>query len=208
MSTNLKRRLSAEEYLAIERDLPDRHEFYHGEMFAMSGASRGHNLINFNLAGLLRDALKDKKCEAYANEMRVKIPLTGAYTYPDVAATCEQPKFEDQHVDTLLNPQLIIEVLSDSTEAFDRGKKFEMYSSVGSLREYLLVAQKYPHISHFQRDDNADWTVRMVHGLDAAVEVASIGCTLRLADVYDKVEFPPIDEVDLPAGIIKPAGPR
>lgn len=208
MSTNPNRRLSAEAYLAIERDLSAKHEFHYGEMFAMGGASTKHNQITFNLAGILHAQLKDRPCVAYANDMRVKIQSTGSYVYPDVVVTCRPPQYEDKHLDTLLNPQAAIEVLSDSTEAFDRGKKFEMYSSVESLREYLLIAQNYPHISVFHRDENADWTLRMVHGLDAAVEVASIGCTLRLGDVYDKVEFPPVEGVELATGVIKPGGPR
>ncbi len=208
MSTRLKRLITPEEYLAIERDLSAKHEYHYGEMFATGGASTKHNQITFNLAGILHAQLKDLPCVAFANDMRVKISTTGSYVYPDVMATCQPPQFEDKHLDTLLNPQAAIEVLSDSTEAFDRGEKFEMYSGVDSLREYLLVAQKYPHISHFQRDADADWTLRMVHGLDQAVEVASIGCTLRLADVYAKVEFPPIEETDRAAGIHGLGSPR
>lgn len=208
MSTRPKRLLTPEEYLAIERDLSAKHEYHYGEIFAMGGASTKHNQITFNLAGILHAQLKNRPCVAFANDMRVKILSTGSYVYPDVVATCQPPQFEDKHLDTLLNPQAAIEVLSDSTEAFDRGEKFEMYSSVESLREYLLVAQKYPHISHFQREEQATWTLRMVHGLDEAVELASIGCTLRLAEVYSKVEFPPIEEINRAAGIYGPDSPR
>ena len=208
MSTSPKRLLTPEEYLAIERDVPTKHEFYFGEMFAMGGASTKHNQINFNLVTELGPHLKNRSCVAFVNDMRVKIPMTGSYVYPDLVVTCEQPRFEDKQFDTLLNPQVVIEVISDSTEQFDRGRKFEMYMSIDSVREYLLVAQNDAHISHFQRDDHGVWTLRMAHGLDATVEMPSVGCKLNLADVYAKVEFPPIEEVDRAAGILRADRPR
>ena len=189
MSTAAKRRLTPEEYLAIERDVPTKHEFYQGEMFAMSGASREHNQVTFNLAGSLHSQLKDRDCNAYVNDMRVKVSATGLYTYPDVVITCEKPKFEDSVVDTLLNPQAIIEVLSESTEKYDRGDKFAQYRQLPSLREYVLVSQERPHIELFTKTDAGVWMLTEAIGLESSIDIPAIACRLTLAEVYSKVEF-------------------
>ncbi len=202
MSARPKRLLTAEEYLAIERDSPIKHEFYRGEMFAMAGAGRAHNQITFNFAGALHSQLKDKPCVAYLSDMRVNVKASGLYTYPDVVVTCEQPQFEDKLLDTLLNPQVIIEVLSDSTEKYDRGKKFELYRALDSLQEVLLVAHDYAHVDHLRRGEDGVWTSASVRGLDAVVDMPTIGCQLSLADVYAKVVFPPEDELNRAAGIL------
>lgn len=202
MSTNPKRSLTAQEYLAIERDTPIKHEFYRGEVFAMGGASTEHNQITFNLAGTLHAALKNRDCVAYVNDMRVNVPATGLYTYPDVVVTCEKPRFEDKQLDTLLNPQVVIEVLSDSTAAYDRGKKLVQYMQIESLRECLLVAQNQALVQHYVRgQDGGPWTIRAITGLDATVEIAAISCQLAMADIYAKVEFPPEAELNKAAGI-------
>lgn len=192
--------MTAEEYLALERTLPKRHAFYRGEMFAMSGASRKHNLIAWNVGALLHGQLKGTNCEAYLSDMRVHVPSTGLYTYPDVVVTCEEPKFQDQEFDTLLNPQAIIEVVSESTEAYDRGRKFDQYRELESLKHYLLVAQKYASIHHYWCNDQGNWTLRIHIGQDDAVEIPTLGCRFPLADVYAKVTFPPTAEVDRAAG--------
>jgi Uma2 family endonuclease len=189
MSTAAKRRLTPEEYLAIERDVPTKHEFYQGEMFAMSGASREHNQVTFNLAGSLHSQLKDRDCNAYVNDMRVKVSATGLYTYPDVVITCEKPKFEDSVFDTLLNPQAIIEVLSESTEKYDRGGKFAQYRQLPSLREYVLVSQERPHIELFTNAGAGVWMLTEAIGLESAIDIPTIACRLALADVYAKVGF-------------------
>lgn len=186
-----KRLLSPEEYLAIERDVPGKHEYYRGVMFAMGGASREHNLITGNIAAALHAQLSKRPCESYQNDMRVKVSPTGLYTYPDVVVTCEQPRFEDKVLDTLLNPQAIIEVLSDTTEKYDRGKKFEHYRQLESLREYMLVAYDRPHLELFTHGDDGVWRLSEVSGLEARIEMPAIGCRLALADVYAKVEFAP-----------------
>ncbi len=187
MSAQLQRLLSPEEYLAIERDTTAKHEFYRGEMFAMGGASREHNLITGNVAASIHQQIAGRPCESYQNDMRVKVASTGLYTYPDVVVTCEKPRFEDDNFDTLLNPQLIAEVLSDSIEKYDRGKKFEHYRQIDSLREYLLISQDRPHVELFTRDAGGQWTLSEATGLDAAIELPVIGCRLALADVYAKV---------------------
>ena len=189
MSAPPKRLLTPEEYLAIERDVEAKHEFYRGEMFAMGGASREHNLITGNAGASLHAQLANRPCEAYQNDMRVKVAASGLYTYPDVVVTCEKPRFEDDKFDTLLNPQSIIEVLSDTTEKYDHGKKFELYRQIESLREYVLISQDRAHIELFTRGDDGHWRLSEATGLDAAIELTTIGCQLALADVYAKVSW-------------------
>ena len=189
MSAQPKRLITPEEYLAIERDVEAKHEFYRGEMFAMGGASREHNLITGNVGASLHAQLANRPCEAYQNDMRVKVAATGLYTYPDVVITCEKPRFEDDKFDTLLNPQSIVEVLSDSTEKYDRGKKFELYRQIESLREYVLVSQDRAHVEVFARDGDGPWELSEATGLDAAIDLPAIGGRLALADVYAKVSW-------------------
>jgi Uma2 family endonuclease len=189
MSAQPQRLLSPEEYLAIERDVATKHEFYRGEMFAMGGASFDHTQITVAASASLYDQLKDGKCHVSANDLRVKVSASGLYTYPDIVVTCEKPRFEDDKFDTLLNPQSIVEVLSDSTEKYDRGKKFELYRQIESLREYVLVSQDRAHIEVFTRDDDGPWRLREATGLESTVELPAIGCQLALADVYAKVSW-------------------
>jgi Uma2 family endonuclease len=189
MSAQPKRLLTLEEYLAIERDVEAKHEFYRGEMFAMGGASFAHTQITIAAAASLYDQLKEGNCHVSANDLRVKVSASGLYTYPDVVVTCEKPRFEDDKFDTLLNPQSIIEVLSDTTEKYDRGKKFEFYRQIDSLREYALISQDRAHIELFTKGDDGVWKLSEATGLDAAIELAAIGCRLSLADVYAKVSW-------------------
>jgi Uma2 family endonuclease len=136
MSAQPESFLTAQDYLVWERQQETRHEYLEGQVFAMTGASRAHNMLCANILASLHGQLRGKPCEIYVNDMRVKVSETGMYTYPDLVAACGEPRFEDQAVDTLLNPVLIIEVLSDSTERHDRGAKFTHYRSVVSLKEY------------------------------------------------------------------------
>ena len=142
MSTQPKSFLTPEQYLEIERQAASKSEYWQGEMFAMAGASREHNLLAGNLYVSLHQQLRRRPCEVYQSDMRVWIPATGLYTYPDVVAVCGEPRFTDDHVDTLVNPTFVAEILSPTTEAYDRGRKFEHYRKVESLQEYLLVAQE------------------------------------------------------------------
>lgn len=191
MSTVPKPVMSEAEYLAFERQSRDKHEFYLGEIFAMSGASRKHNLISGNLFGELRERLKDRRCEAYVGDMRVRVKPNGLYTYPDVVVVCGEPEFLDSDVDTLLNPTLLIEVLSDSTEKNDRGTKFKQYRQIPSLREYILVSQDEPLIEHFTRRGDTYWELTETAGLDSQLVLSSLGCQIPLAEVYSKVDFSP-----------------
>ena len=191
MSTHAQPLLSPAEYLAMERASRDiKHEFFRGEIFAMAGGSRKHNLLALNLSGMLYNTLRDGPCETYSNDMRVLVHPSGLYTYPDLVVTCEQPRFEDEFGDTLLNPQLIIEVLSDSTESYDRGKKFEHYRRIESLVEYMLVAQDRPQIDLFSRSSDGSWQLTDASGLESAIRLASLEAVLPLAEIYARIEFP------------------
>jgi Uma2 family endonuclease len=177
---------SAEEYLALERRAAYKSEFHGGQIFAMTGASREHNLIAVNIARELSLQLKNRPCEAFVNDMRVKAGKARGYHYPDIAVVCGTPQFEDEQVDTLLNPTVLIEVLSPSTEAYDRGGKFANYRKIASLCEYLLVAQDEAHVDRYLRQGEA-WLLTETEGLGASVALDSIGCALALREVYDKV---------------------
>lgn len=183
-------KLSPEEYLALERQSEVKSEYWHGELFAMAGASRWHNLIVLNVGAEVRTQLKGRSCEAYTNDMRVRIPRSPSYKYPDLIAICGQPQFEDEHKDTLLNPTMIVEVLSPSTEAYDRGAKFGEYRTIESLQEYVLISQDKPWIERYVRQKETPfWLFSDISGLETSIELQSVDCTLALAEVYDKVEF-------------------
>ncbi len=187
MSTVFKQtHYSAEEYLTLERNALYKSEFHNGEIFAMTGASRKHNLIAFNIARELGVQLKNRPCEAYIADMRVKAAKARSYHYPDIAVVCGKPEFEDAHVDTLLNPTLLIEVLSPSTEAYDRGAKFAHYRKIASLCEYLLVTQDQPSIERYVRQGDV-WILSETVDIEATVALENIGCSLSLREVYDKV---------------------
>ena len=179
-------RYTAEEYLSRERSASIKSEFQDGQIFAMTGASREHNLISGNIYRELSQQLKSRPCEAYINDMRVKAAKARSYHYPDVAVVCGKPEFEDAQDDTLLNPTLLIEVLSPSTEAYDRGGKFAHYRKIPSLREYLLVMQDQPGIERYQRQGEV-WILSEALGLEASLALESIDCRLSLREVYDKV---------------------
>jgi Uma2 family endonuclease len=189
MASHPKTYLTPEEYLAVERKAETKSEYLNGEMFAMVGASREHKIIALNIAGELRQQLKGRPCETYTNDMRVLIPATGLYTYPDVVAVCDEPNFEDAYVDTLLNPTLIVEVLSESTESYDRGKKFGHYRSIGSLMEYLLVAQDEYRVEQFVKQADGRWLLSDARSLEDIVALTSIPCELKLKEVYDRIAF-------------------
>ena len=180
--------LGPEEYLAIERQAACKSEYVAGEMFAMAGASRRHNLIVANVIRILGNQLLETSCNVYPSDLRLKIRQTGRYTYPDVVVTCAEEQFEDEHRDTLLNPVVIIEVLSESTEAYDRGKKFEQYQHIESLVEYILIAQDHHSVERYVRQEGRTWTYSAFHSLEDIVALSTIGCQLVLQDVYAKVD--------------------
>ena len=177
MSSLAQPRYTSEHYLALERQAKHRSEYINGFIFAMAGASRQHNLIAGNIFGELRTQLRGRPCEAYINDMRVKVNVTGLYTYPDVAALCGEPIFEDTQGDSLLNPSVIVEVLSDSTEAYDRGEKFAHYRRLESLRDYILIAQDKVRVEHFVRQGD-QWVLSEASALSSMVYLSSIGLSL------------------------------
>ena len=182
-------RYTPAEYLELERRSETRHEYLAGEIFAMGGASRRHNLISLNIAAELRAGVRGRPCEVYAHDMRVRVEATGLYTYPDVVAVCGEPRFEDQEVDTLLNPTFLAEVLSKTIEDYDRGAKFEGYRTVPSLREVLLVAQDRPHVVHYVRQPDGSWLLSESRDPAGSLTLASLDCELRMAEAYSRVEF-------------------
>lgn len=197
MSSLAEPRSTPQQYLEIERRAPTKSEYVNGRIYAIThsksgypGASREHNLITGNVNRELSLQLRGRSCEAYASDMRVKVSATGMYTYPDVVAVCGEPHFEDEAVDTLTNPTLIVEVLSPSTEAYDRGAKFAHYRRVASLAEYVLVAQDRVSVERLVRQGE-QWILSAVDNLDDVVRLASIDATLRLGAIYDKVTFAP-----------------
>ena len=188
-------RYSPEEYLALERKSDYKSEYVNGQIIAMAGASRQHNLIAGNLYREVSQQVRGRPCEAYISDIRVKVSRTGLYTYPDVVVVCGAIRFEGTSHDTLLNPLVIVEVLSASTEAYDRGEKFAHYRRLESLQEYLLVAQDKVRIEHYVRQ-GAQWVLSEVSDLNDTVHLASIGCDVGLQEVYDKVQFVTSDEAN------------
>jgi Uma2 family endonuclease len=181
--------VSIAEYLAGERASDVRHEYANGRVFAPAGGSSRHNMIAGNILASLHAQLRDRECRVYSSDMRVKMRLLNRYTYPDVSALCGPPQFDDATEDTLLNPTVIVEVLSPSTESYDRGKKFQYYRTLESLQEYILIAQDGHHIDHYLRQDAFQWLLSEVDGLEGTLALPSIQCRLALADVYDKITF-------------------
>jgi len=184
------------EYLEFERQSPERHEFYRGEMFLMTGASRWHNLVVTNLCREVSQKLKDRPCRVYPSDLRVHAGDCGLYTYPDVTIVCGEEEYLDDHQDTLLNPLVLIEVLSDSTEKYDRGRKFEMYRTIDSLRAYVLVSQDRALVELYELQDDRCWKFSVASGLDEDISIDSLQIELALAEIYDKVEFPPPEPVE------------
>ena len=158
-------------------------------MYAMSGATRAHNLVCGNVFGELRNQLRESACEIYSNDMRVKVSSAGLYTYPDVLVVCDEPRFEDDTFDTLLNPTALFEILSPSTEAYDRGAKFGYYRQLDSMQEYTLVSQDYMRVEHYLRQRN-QWILTEFSNPEDVVHLASINCELHLREIYAKVKFP------------------
>ena len=180
--------LTPEEYLARERKALTKSEYRDGRIYAMPGASREHNVITGNTLVEIHVQLRNRVCEVYPSDMRVKVSSTGRYTYPDVVVVCDEPQFEDSHFDTLLNPTVLIEVLSSSTAAYDRGDKFAAYQKLDSLREYVLISQDSVCVEHYLRQEQ-DWNLTEFRSLDDVFSLVSIGCELSLQAIYAKVQF-------------------
>jgi Uma2 family endonuclease len=189
MSTLPKAFLTPEQYLEIERSAERRSEYYRGEMFAMAGAGLAHNVLVANLVAGLHAQLRSRPCRVLPSDMRVLVAATGLYTYPDATVVCGEPQFTDQRFDTLTNPNLIVEVLSPSTEAYDRGRKFEQYGAIASLQEYLLVASDRVHVDLYTRQADGRWLLTSANRLEGKLELESVNCRVALAELYEKVDL-------------------
>ena len=183
--------LTPAEYLAFERKSKTKHEYFTGNIYTMVGASERHNLIVANVVIEVGVQLRKRPCRVYPSDMRVKISETGLYTYPDVTVVCGRPQFDDDQSDILLNPTVIFEVLSKSTEGYDRGKKFQHYRTIDTVTEYLVIAQDSYHVEHYVRQIDGHWLLSEATHLQQTVHLPTINCDLTLADVYDKVELAP-----------------
>jgi Uma2 family endonuclease len=181
--------LTAAEYLQMERAAEVKSEFRDGEVFAMSGGTYAHSIIAANIVRHFGNKLEGSGCATCTSDLRVKIEMADLYTYPDVSVVCGERQFEDGTRDVLLNPSVIVEVLSDSTESYDRGKKFEWYRRIPSLREYLLVSQREPHIDQYIRQASGEWLLRDYSGLEGRVALPSLGIEVALSEIFANVDF-------------------
>lgn len=185
-----KRRMTREEFLAFERASELKHEYWDGELYAMSGGTLEHSQIQTNISIALGIALRDRPCIALNSDMRVRIPVGDRYVYPDGVVVCGAAEVEDDEKDTLVNPSVLFEVLSDSSESFDRGRKFEGYQTIATLTDYVLVAQDRVRIEHFQRRGDGSWLLRIL-GRGDKLTLETAGCELLVDDIYLKVfDFP------------------
>lgn len=191
MATQPQLRRTSEEYLFEERHANSKSEFHDGEVLAMAGASYVHNLIVANVIRELGTQLKGRPCAVLPSDIRVWIEVWRRYVYPDVTVVCGQPEFTDAEMDTIVNPTLLVEVLSKETTNYDRGEKFERYRTLPSFAEYLLLAQDRPHCERYVRQDDGSWILTEESHLEATVPLTTIGCKLLLGEVYDRVSFGP-----------------
>lgn len=188
---NTVARLTENEYLALERAAPFKSEYFGGELFAMAGGSPMHSRIAANLIRELGNKLEGRPCQPFTSDLRLKIVATGLCTYPDVSVVCGPLQLAAETDDMVVNPTVVFEVLSDSTEAYDRGEKFRHYRQMPSLQEYVLVSQRSPRIEQFVRRPNEEWSWRVAEGLEATLALPSLEITLEVAKVFARVEFAP-----------------
>jgi len=189
MSTRQKTSITPEEYLALERQAETKSEYYGGEVFALAGASPRHNLITGNVLAGLHNQLKRGDCQVYPSDMRIKVPQIPYYSYADVTVVCGKPQLEDEHEDNLLNPIVLVEVLSRSTERRDRTSKFESYRRIETLREYILIAQDTFRVEQYTKQPDGAWLFSETTDAHSTLKLASIGCELSLSDIYARVDF-------------------
>jgi Uma2 family endonuclease len=198
MSAVPQQKFTEAEYLAFENASETKHEYFHGEIFAMAGASPEHDGISVNVIASLHAQLRQHPCNVFSSDVRVKVKSTRLYTYPDVSVVCGEAEFTQDKPPSLLNPTLLVEVLSPSTESYDRGAKFRHYRMFESLQEYVLIAQDTARIEVFTRQGTDTWIFKDAIDLDSVIELKSIGCSLALADVYEKVTLPEVKSPLIP----------
>lgn len=199
LKAEAKREYTVQEYLKMEREAFERSEYINGEVFAMAGESNKHGIVSVNVTSEIHQQLKGKDCQLRAKDTKVAsnvLPdkksssMKGMFSYPDMVIFCGEPEFHDEHKDIILNPKVIIEVLSESTELFDRNTKFIRYSKFNpTLTDYILVSQDKPMVEHFIRQDDESWKIYTYFGLKAAFTIEAIECKLQLSDIYDRVKF-------------------
>lgn len=191
MATQPLLRSTPEEYLSAERRAETKSEFHDGEILAMAGASYVHNLVVANLIRELGVQLKSRPCAVLPSDLRVWIEASRRYVYPDVTVVCGEPELTDTDPEALVNPTLLVEVLSDTTKNYDRGEKFEHYRTLGSFAEYVLLAQDRPHCEHYVLQPDKSWIFTEENQLDVSIPLTTIGCDLALREAYDRVSFSP-----------------
>lgn len=189
MMTETAHVLSADEYLESERASATKHELVHGVMVAMAGGTAKHNAIAGNVIGALKQRLRGRRCMVFPSDQRVHVEATGLFTYPDVTVVCDAPRFHPSGRDTLVNPRLLVEVLSSSTEAYDRGAKFAHYQSIASLEEYVLVTQTAKRVEHYRRLETGQWLLSVSEGEGAVIVLPGLGCEIPLAELYEDTEL-------------------
>ena len=190
MSASSRLYYTPEQYLEMDRKAEYRSEYVNGELLAMAGASRGHNLIVTNLVREVSGLLRGRPCETYSNDMRVRVS-PARYTYPDMVVACDGPEFEDSSQDILLNPVVLMEVLSPTTEKDDRSWKFAHYRHLATLTDYVMLSQYQPLVEHYTRNSDDKWVLTDLRGLSSVLRLPSIGCELSFSVIYERVEFPP-----------------
>lgn len=187
MASLPKNFVTPEAYLDMDRQAATKSEYCDGQIIAFAGASKSHNLIVANLVAGLHGQLLHRPCNVYPSDMRVQISQTGMYAYPDVVVTCGAEQFADERDDVLLNPVVLVEVLSETTAAYDRGAKFEHYRRIPSLREYLLITQEPYRVDHYTRQNDTQWLLTEFHDPESRIQLSSIQCELALKDIYAKI---------------------
>jgi Uma2 family endonuclease len=200
MTAQPKSYLTPEQYLEFERKSDEKHEYFAGTIYLMAGGSARHNRIAGSTYAALYAQLRRRNCNIYPSDMRVKMVQTGLYTYPDISIVCGNEQYEDKKEDTLLNPVVIIEVLSPSTEKYDRGKKFQNYRTLLSLREYILIAQDECYIEKYTRQVDNTWVLTEATGREETMALSSVQCVLELMEVYEKVDFANTDDIEEDTG--------
>ncbi len=196
MATAERLKYSLEQYLDFENHSPERHEYFRGDIFSMTGGSRRHGRIIGNLYYYSRKELEGTPCEPHISDQRIAVSAAELHTYPDMALVCGPVEYHPVDRDAIVNPSVLFEVLSPTTERYDRGKKFELYRNLASLQEYVLVAQDAPHIERFIRQDGGSWKLVEVRGLDAMLELSVAKCHLSLRAIYQNVDFASESETD------------
>jgi Uma2 family endonuclease len=188
-----KKRYTPCEYLALEEKAEQKHEYHAGEILAMSGGTFEHSLVSANVIREMGNRLKGKPCRALESNMRVRVELADRYFYPDIAVVCGGPEFdpEDRNHTTIINPRVLVEVLSDSTEGYDRGEKFQMYRMLESLQEYIVIAQRQPHAEAYLRQGDGTWSLAPCDGIESTLRLRSLRIEIPMSEIYDGVTFRP-----------------